>query len=81
MADKTGLYKVLECNKDATQEWIRKQFQTLAKKYHPDKSELENSTEIFQKINNAYSVLGDPNQRAEYDRRVGHQSKHYEIQE
>ena len=57
-------YKTLGVNKDATQDEIKKSFKTLAKKHHPD---VGGDQETFQKINEAYGVLSDPNKRQEYD--------------
>ena len=36
--DYTDYYKILEINKKATADEIKKAYRTLAKKYHPDKN-------------------------------------------
>lgn len=62
-------YKILGVSKDATQDEIKKAFRKLARKYHPDLNPGDKSAEEkFKEINEAYSVLGDPQRRAEYDR-------------
>ena len=57
-------YQILGVNKDASDADIKKAYRTLASKNHPDKG---GSTEKFQEIQEAYSVLGDATKRAEYD--------------
>lgn len=65
------LYGTLNISKDATQDEIKKAFKKLAIQCHPDKcqneSEKEAKEEQFKKINEAYSVLSDPEKRARYD--------------
>ena len=58
-------YSVLGVKKDASQDEIKKAFRKLSKKYHPDKN--PDGEEQFKKINEAYSVLSDPNKRHLYD--------------
>lgn len=65
--DLKDLYAVLGVNKNATQEEIKKKFRNLSKKYHPDVKETGNK-DIFQKIQNAYEILGDEEKRGQYDR-------------
>lgn len=60
-------YDVLGVKKNATQAAIKKQYQRLARKFHPDRSEEPNAKEQFQKVNTAYQTLKDPQKRAEYD--------------
>jgi molecular chaperone DnaJ len=57
-------YKTLGVDKKASKDDIKKAFRTLAHKYHPDKG---GDAEKFKEINEAYSVLGDDNKRAQYD--------------
>lgn len=61
-------YKVLEVDKNASQDDIKKSFRRLAKKYHPDlHPEDEKAQEKFKEINEAYEVLGDEEKKKKYD--------------
>ncbi|XP_026394469.1 uncharacterized J domain-containing protein C3E7.11c-like [Papaver somniferum] len=61
-------YKILELDRDASEDTIRSNYIRLALKWHPDKRKDEDSaTSRFQQINEAYSVLSDPVKRKEYD--------------
>ena len=57
-------YKVLGVSEDASADEIKKQFRRLSLKHHPDKG---GDSDTFKKINAAYTVLGDSDQRKEYD--------------
>lgn len=62
------LYSVLEVDKSATPEDIKKAYRRLSKKYHPDLNSGDKvSEEKFKEINEAYSVLSDPDKRRSYD--------------
>ncbi|KAI3889832.1 hypothetical protein MKX03_033870 [Papaver bracteatum] len=61
-------YKILELDRDASEDAVRSNYIRLALKWHPDKRKDEDSaTSRFQQINEAYSVLSDPVKRKEYD--------------
>lgn len=61
-------YKILEVQKNASQDEIKKAYRKLAFKYHPDRNHGNaQAEENFKKINEAYSVLGDEAKRAAYD--------------
>ena len=63
-------YTVLGITKDANEEEIKKAYKKLAMKYHPDKNpdgEKEKAEEEFKKISEAYSIIGDPIKRRNYD--------------
>lgn len=62
------LYRILNCEESASQQQMKKAYQELALKYHPDKSKCGNNTaENFIKINRAWTVLSDPWLRQQYD--------------
>ena len=63
------LYKVLDVPTTASFDEIKSSFLKKAKETHPDKE--HGSAELFQTVNNAYEVLSDPQQRAEYNRKSG----------
>ncbi|RLP75321.1 J domain-containing protein [Mycetocola tolaasinivorans] len=61
-------YKVLGVSKDVTDAELKKVYRKLARKHHPDSNPGDAASEAkFKEISEAYSVLNDPEQRAEYD--------------
>ena len=60
------LYKILELDKNATQDQIKKSYRKLALKYHPDrnKDNKEESEKKFKQIGEAYGVLSDKKKRS-----------------
>jgi molecular chaperone DnaJ len=62
------LYKILEVERTATPEQIKKAYRELAMKYHPDRNPGDSvAEEKFKKISAAYSVLSDETKRKQYD--------------
>lgn len=61
-------YKLLQVNRDASFEEIKKAYRRLSMIYHPDKNgNNEESTVKFKQLANAYETLSDENKRAMYD--------------
>ena len=61
-------YKVLELDKNASKEDIKKAYRKLARKYHPDLNPNDaEAQKRFQQINEAHEVLIDPEKRKKYD--------------
>ncbi len=71
MTDKRDYYEVLGVSRDASPDDIRKAYRALARKYHPDVNKEADAETRFKEINEANSVLSDPEKRAIYDR-FGH---------
>ena len=64
MTTTEDLYERLGVSRSASTEDLKKAFKKLAMKHHPDKG---GDAETFKKINEAYSVLSDPQKRQMYD--------------
>jgi molecular chaperone DnaJ len=61
-------YKVLGVSKDVSEAELKKTYRKLSRKYHPDTNPGDAKAEAkFKEISEAYSVLSDSNERAEYD--------------
>lgn len=61
-------YKLLDIDKKASQDDIKKAYRKLARKYHPDLNPGDKTAEHkFKELTEAYEVLGDEKKRADYD--------------
>jgi len=60
-------YQILGVGKSASQDDIRKAFRKLARKYHPDVSKEPDAAKRMAEVNEANTVLSDPEKRAAYD--------------
>ncbi len=68
MADKRDYYEVLEIEKTASDDEIKKAYRKQAKKYHPDLHPGDKECEEKMKeVNEAYGILSDPEKKARYD--------------
>jgi molecular chaperone DnaJ len=68
MATVTDPYKVLGVDRKASADEIKKAYRKLARKYHPDRNPGDTGAEDrFKEIQEAYSVLSDPDKRKAYD--------------
>ncbi len=62
-------YKILKISPKASSAEIKSAYRQLARKYHPDVNDgAENASREFSKIAKAYEILGNPKERAAYDR-------------
>lgn len=62
-------YKILEVDRSADTNAIKKAYRRLARKFHPDLHPNDaEAKRKFQQINEANTVLSDPEKRAKYDK-------------
>jgi len=60
-------YDILGVPKTASDLELKKAYRSLSLQCHPDRNKDDNAVEKFQKINEAYEILGDPSKRQRYD--------------
>lgn len=60
-------YALFDVKEKATDDEIKKAYRRLAKRYHPDVNTEDEAEEKFKQIQEAYSVLSDPEKRKLYD--------------
>ena len=65
-------YEVLQVSSGAEQETIQRIFRMLAQRYHPDNKDTGDERR-FREIQEAYSVLTDPEKRARFD--IGYEQR------
>ncbi|TBU03920.1 DnaJ-like protein [Hamiltosporidium magnivora] len=65
--DQKDYYAVLGLESKATHDEIRKAYKKLALKYHPNITKLQESNEVFGRIQMAYTTLKDEKTRRDYD--------------
>ena len=61
-------FAILGISSGATAEEIRSAYRRLAKEFHPD--HYPGSSERFQEVQEAYSVLGNRRRKSEYEQRI-----------
>jgi curved DNA-binding protein CbpA len=65
-------YDELEVSPEASADVIRSAHRSLLIRFHPDRNPGNNEAELrVRRINEAYSVLSDENQRRAYDQQIG----------
>lgn len=67
-------YAVLGLYPSASVIEVRRAYRELSKRYHPDTTELPNevATAQFQRLNEAYATLSNPDRRSLYDLKIGY---------
>jgi molecular chaperone DnaJ len=65
--DNRGYYAILGVSQSANFQEIKKSYQKLAKKYHPDKNKSPLAEETIRKINEPIEILSDRRKRKQYD--------------
>jgi len=63
-----SLYATLGIQRDATPAQIKRAYQVLASKWHPDRNQAPDAQEQFVRVQKVYDVLSDPDAREHYDR-------------
>ena len=62
-----SLYDVLEVRSDASDEEIKRSYFRLSKLYHPDANSSKEAKQLWQDLNEAYSILSNERTRRLYD--------------
>lgn len=65
--DNKDYYKILEIERNASEDDIKKSYRKLALKYHPDRCKDVGAEDKFKEISEAYSVLSSPDKKRTYD--------------
>ena len=69
---KRDYYEILDVNRDASEDDIKKAYRKLAMKFHPDRNpDNPSAEEKFKEAKEAYEILSDGQKRAAYDQ-YGH---------
>ncbi|NLC32028.1 MAG: J domain-containing protein, partial [Clostridiales bacterium] len=73
MAEFKDYYAILGVDSKASEQEIKTAYRKAARKHHPDlhtKNEKAAAEEKFKEINEAYTAIGSPEKRAQYDQLV-----------
>jgi len=68
-------YQTLNVNPTATQAEIKQAYRRLVKLFHPDSNSKTAGHEEIVRLNAAYEILGDSQQRQSYDRQLSQHTK------
>ena len=73
-SSKPTYYTLLGLHPSASAIEIRRAYRELSKRYHPDTTDLPQgvATAKFQKLNEAYATLSNPQKRLTYDLEIGY---------
>jgi curved DNA-binding protein len=64
----TDYYQTIDVERDADVDAIKRCYRRLARRFHPDVSDEPDAETRFKEVQEAYSVLKDPEKRKAYDR-------------
>ena len=78
MSNLKDYYVELGIPHDASTDAVRVAFRRLAKQWHPDLSKASDAEATFKRINEAYQVLSDSDERERYDRAFGYSRQEQE---
>jgi curved DNA-binding protein CbpA len=67
VGDPYGYYETLGVTAEASAADIKSAYRALAKELHPDRNQEVDTTAAFQRVQEAYDVLGHDSHRAQYD--------------
>jgi len=70
-------YKTLGLTNAATHTEVRRAYRILARRYHPDVNPGARSEDRFKEISKAYSILSDPEKRAQHDLELNRASESF----
>jgi DnaJ-class molecular chaperone len=62
-----NLYDILNINKNASSQEIKKSYRKLAQQFHPDRNSTEEAKDKMKQINMAYEILKDDKKKSIYD--------------
>ncbi|MFC6726960.1 DnaJ domain-containing protein, partial [Halobium palmae] len=66
-------YELLGVGRDATADELKRAYRKGAREYHPDVNDDDRAGAQFKAVRQAYDVLRDEEERADYDR-LGHET-------
>jgi molecular chaperone DnaJ len=72
-------YIVLGVSRGADLNKIKRAYRTVVKKYHPDLSQTQETTQRFLEVKEAYETLGDVDRRKRYDEDLAREESELQV--